>query len=163
MIVAVPTAHDRLHRATVPSITAQGHTAHVYTCPDPPHPASYPGVLRAFFRSGESFCIVEHDIESLPGALAALTQCEQPWCWNAYDLDVPFDATGASPQFAMLGHTRFRPVVGLMLGPLLDTVRWWRHWDGLDLLIHWRLRRRLAPHRHYPDVIHHHEYPRRDA
>lgn len=161
MIVAVPTAYGRPHPATVPSITAQGYTAHVYECPDPPDPASYPGVLRALFRSGEPFCVVEQDIESYDGALAALDLCPEPWCWHAYDLDVPFDAADPPAHFAMLGHTRFRPDVGRLLAPLLDSARWWGHWDGRDVLIHWALRRRLLPHRHRPDVIHHHDYGRR--
>lgn len=159
MRVIVPFVERRLHKRVVPAITAQGYVAWLYRCDPPPEPGSYPGVLRYWLRSGEDFCVVEQDVESLPGTLDELADCPEPWCWNAYPLQVPFDETGLHLRhFAMLGHTRFRSSLLPEL-PGLDTQRWWADWDGRDrLLVLWLNSLGIAPHRHYPDVRHHHRY-----
>lgn len=144
----------------VPAIRAQGYEPLLVPLGPPDRVNGYPAALRALFFAEVDFCVVEHDIESTPGALGALDSCPEPWCWHAYDLDIEWERSGMDkPHFAMLGHTRFRAGLGDVLAPLLSSERWFDHWDGRDRLLVMALEQAgHRPHRHHPKVLHHHDY-----
>jgi hypothetical protein len=151
MIVVVP--YVELHPATVPAIEAQGYDPVLAKMEG----ASYPRLLLDLFARGEDFCIDEQDVESHPGALDELRDCPEPWCWNAYPLG-PADGENLIP-YATLGHTRFRAGLSWAVDALRDDSRWLETWVARDAYLGWHLLGQgLKPHRHRPDVTHHHRY-----
>jgi len=116
-------------------------------------------LLDEFWRAGEDFAVIEHDIEIRADVLPAFEACRSPWCTFGYPT---YDDFQGNPSRATLslGCVRFRSEL-MRLGPdLFDTFNS-RHWSRLDVEIAVRLH--LPPFRaqrclHEPDVAHHHVY-----
>lgn len=163
MIVVCCYVAGMLHPWTVPALVREGYEPELYEVEPPPGPNSYPSVLRYWLLSGVDFCVVEQDVETVPGALAALEACPRPWCWHSYPGPGGEESALAIPRrypwLSMLGHTRFRAGVGALGAAMLGTRRWMTDWDCRDLLLSRYLRRAgLTPHLHLPSVRHHHGY-----
>ena len=120
--------------------------------------------LCGLWREGESFLIVEQDIEIHGDVLPQLEQCPEPWCIFPYPGPRPARGWSQNPDndpnahllYRSLGCTRFSSELmgkfpGFMNGlPCHD-------WRRLDAVIHPRLEaQRFKAHIHWPQVLQHH-------
>ena len=106
---------------------------------------------------GETFVVIEHDIEIREGTLDSLTQCDEEWCAFPY-------AMGPSGYMTALGCTKFdaqlmREIPSFM-SQVSDQVDPWsppRDWRRLDRRIFVVLTELhgKTEHRHEPHVLHH--------
>jgi hypothetical protein len=160
--VIVPALPDRLHPRVVPALLEQGHRVEVV----PLGPGEeYFELFVELWRAGDDFALVEHDVEVHAGVLAELEACEHSWCGHSYtvfwgDLWDRYGVPG-------LGCTRFRAELLAELPEVPDLVAVYeepnhppRHWMTLDAAVAQVLRGpfRQVPHRHRPNVAHHHVY-----
>lgn len=128
-------------------------------CFDPPSEWSYPAELARWLTSDRDVCVIEHDVESRPGFLAGLDACPEPWCFHAYPFSHDWDACGIGPEFAPLGHTRFRAGVGTTVKDLLESDEWLSDWRSRDALLSPALNAAgFMPHRHRGSAVHWHDY-----
>lgn len=126
---------------------------------------AYWQLLADLWAAGESFTIVEHDIEIGRGTLPAFEGCGELWCTFPYN--GPAFGDGSDPLlYGSLGCTRFSavllaavPEMMQLVGSIADGVPAgdWRRNDCL-LLGHLR-QAGFEPHVHWPAVAHHHMYP----
>lgn len=114
---------------------------------------AYHGLLAELWGSGESFAIVEQDIEIHETVIPELGTCHEPWCVFAYNIGWP-----AAPVGSALGCVRFSArllaeIPNAMAGLPV------RGWQQLDWALAARLREAgHEPHVHEPLVAHHHRY-----
>lgn len=94
---------------------------------------AYTDLVWQLWREGETFVLVEHDIEVFPEALAELEACSEPWCAFRYDLD-------EWGLYAGLGCVKFDDALLHQHRRVIDDV--WRmrsnehppgYWEALDL------------------------------
>lgn len=125
-------------------------------------PYRYFEIFRDYWRRGEDFILLEHDIIPWPGALATFESCPDIWC--AFGYLYPPDG------YLVVAHgcVRFRAKMMESVPDLLDIVeandgRFFkvketdtRHWKDLDGCISPILTGTLErfPHRHVPAVVH---------
>lgn len=163
MRVVVPAVPDGLHPTVVPAILAAGYRAEVVPLVGD---EAYHDLFCRLWKDGETFAIVEHDIEVAPGTLAALEACPEWWCANSYwiywgDCMDRFGVPG-------LGCTRFAaPLIAahpdlpdLLAATDTGSGRPPKHWMSLDAAVAQWLRGPFQHvcHRHHPNVAHHHDY-----
>ncbi len=90
------------------------------------HPATYPQTLDRWWGEAEPFVNVEHDMVVPPGAIEALEECPEPWCWHCY-------AGQAKPwSYPALGLVRFRAEVMKECPGLWDTYLARQHGPGCN-------------------------------
>ncbi len=114
---------------------------------------SYYWLLRSCWEHGETFIIVEQDIELGPQTIQDLSRCREPYC------TVPYAGPGTIMENA-LGCAKFDAVLlgeypHLIAERLPQPVTW----HMLDALVNTALRGvHIEPHLHRPSVLHHHVY-----
>jgi hypothetical protein len=118
---------------------------------DVSEPGAYRKLLAKLWEHEEDVVIVEHDILPWPGAVAALWECPEPWCWNAYMLrgQVRCDL----PAF---GCVKLTATLMAMVGDLwdIDNINT-ATWEMLDT--HLRIvaeEKGITAHLHQPPVVH---------
>lgn len=101
---------------------------------DPGVDRDYFDLLSAYWRSGETFCIVEHDIVVRPEALVEFEECPERWC------AAPYRYVGSTHYG--LGCVRFdgsllaaHPDVMDRVAVMCDPSHPPRHWCRLDAWI----------------------------
>lgn len=126
---------------------------------EPTDRAGYWRLLAAVWRQGETFVVVEHDMEPRPDMLAEFDACPRPWCSAPY-LGEPKPGRPRPLITHALGCTRFR---GEFMQRDPDFIQGFdgRQWDRLDSELATRLMH--APfwcfvHVHNPEIKHHHAY-----
>jgi hypothetical protein len=116
---------------------------------------AYRELLEEVWRDGESFLVVEHDIELSEGLVEGFAACSEPWCAAKY-------VVGSDPNGFIetsLGCTRFSAEL-LAAVPNAISGLPVRDWRRIDCELSPRLRGAgYAPHVHSPPVRHHHTYP----
>jgi hypothetical protein len=118
-------------------------------------PDAYRELLEECWAQGESFLLVEHDIEIHERVVSELQACQEPWCAFPYAIGAP----GGDLIDSSLGATRFSAALLEALPGLIGSLPV-RDWRRLDCEIAPRLRSAgFAPHVHSPPVSHHHVYP----
>ena len=130
------------------------HAEYVNVADDP---GAYWNMLAKAWRKGQTFVIVEHDVEIRGDTLYALGTCQELWCGFATALS----SAGFRPAF---GCTRFRdtlmreqPTIMDQVGEINDDGMPPRDWHRLDV----RTARVLhdsygiEQHAHFPTVRHH--------
>jgi hypothetical protein len=110
----------------------------------------YGTFVASFWRLGEAFMIVEHDIAPWPGAIAKIEACPLPWCGYQYPAGEPGYLGGS------LGCVRFSKE---LVSANADACIGWDEtpWRGLDGLIESRVQaivRYPRFHPHEPPVAH---------
>lgn len=124
------------------------------------HPLAYHTLLAKLWADGDSFLIIEHDIEIRTGVVEELEACPEPYCC------FPYAGPGGDLLVRSLGCTRFsgefiaeHPSLMLDLEDRGMTETSPRHWRRMDAeLAHYMQIRQIAPHMHQPPVLHHHAY-----
>ena len=116
---------------------------------------AYYRLLRSLWEAGESFLIVEHDIEIHAGVIPGMLACAGDWCvFGYYGAGTP-----PEPLEHSLGCTRFAaPLLARQPGLMASLpVRDWRRLDCemFPALLTAGERRCV----HQPMVDHHHVYP----
>lgn len=117
---------------------------------------SYYELLCRLWRDGESFLIVEHDIEIHDRVVPVSAACSEWWCvW-------PYNGAGRPGTDRMLyralGCTKFHADLLAAHPRFMDELPV-RHWKRLDSEVNPGLTRLgLEPHVHAPPVTHHHVY-----
>jgi hypothetical protein len=156
-----------VHRLTRPPLERYAPHAEFFGLSE--HQDAYWRLLDTLWTQAESFILVEHDVEIHERAIRSLTYCPRPWCLFPYS--GPRSDGGDSLFYMALGCTRFRSslmvdhpdlISGIGTGqpPRFD-IATFRNWRGLDGAIGGRLRERgEKPHIHWPEVLHHHDYPK---
>ena len=147
-------------------LAEQALTRHAPTAERVPlgdRPDAYYRFLRELWEAGESFHVVEHDIEIHAGVVDA--ECAEPWCvW-------PYRGPGRDAEGAMLtrslGCTRFHRdlltahpdlLAGFPVGHGVNFETSPRNWRRVDSELAPRLQGLgYKPHQHEP-VLHHHVY-----
>lgn len=168
MQVIVPATPDGLHPRTIPAILRAGYSPEVVPMLEV---ESYFDLLRHQWAEGDTFAIVEHDIEVGPRSLRELEECPHEWCAFSYEVFAGDLATAYGGPFG-LGCCRFR--AGL-LERIADAVTQAGTYDQhpvhpprsyavMDSSLTYVLRAHgLTPCHHGPNVAHHHEYMREGA
>jgi hypothetical protein len=119
-------------------------------------PTAYYDLLGELWAAGQSFLLVEHDIELRAGLVEELETCPEPWCAAPYVVGSSRDGFIESS----LGCTRFTAEIMRAVPDLISSLPV-RDWRRLDCEISPRLRTAgFEPHVHHPAVKHHHVYPR---
>lgn len=110
---------------------------------------TYGCTLSHYWRMGEDFVNVEHDVVPWPGAIERLRKCEARWCIHQY----PIGHSGKLQS--ALGIVRFSK---RLITEQPDACRGWKdtRWNGLDAQVYGALQidRGFAPHIHLPPVAH---------
>ncbi len=116
--------------------------------------------------AGDSFILIEHDVEVHEEVVQTLTYCPQPWCVFPYR--GPPRPDGEATLFThALGCVRFRSTLtqkypGIVANVGEGALRHEkpRDWRGLDGRMAGALSAaNVRPHVHLPEVLHHHDYP----
>jgi len=127
---------------------------------------AYHRLLCELWDTGETFCLVEHDIEIGSDTLQQFEACPEPWCTAPY-LGRPYKSYPVPVLRVALGCTRFRAeflktnagVLEAMLPGPSNSLRNPRHWRRCDSLLASALQRRgFRACEHEPFVKHHHDY-----
>ena len=115
---------------------------------------AYRELLEELWQDGESFLIVEQDVEIHEAVIPELGACQEPWCLYAYNIGWP-----PAPVRSALGCVRFSAhLLAEYPNAIADLPV--RGWNQLDSMIYPRLREAgFRPHEHEPLVAHHHRYP----
>lgn len=127
------------------------------------HTEAYWRLVADLWAIGETFAIIEHDIEIHNWVLSAFTYCPEPWCTFIYrGAGDPTDISNW-PR-ASLGCARFRSELMAEVPSAVEragsTDQAGRDWRRLDVALASQLEqagfRRCV---HGPAVAHHHRYP----
>ena len=112
---------------------------------------SYWRLLSRYWRQGNAFVIVEHDIAPTREQIDTLWECPHDWCAAAYSMN--------GIVAPALGFVKFSATLLGRTAGLLDAIlEPYRHWRSLDSMIIGELhRRRFTEHLHQPAVRHLHE------
>lgn len=120
--------------------------------------------LCQMWAAGETFLIVEQDVEIHGDVIPQMEQCPEPWCLFPYPGPRPSRGWSQNHADTPLGHLLYRSLgctkfsaslmaryPGFMSGlPNHD-------WRRLDAEIHPRLEaKKVTPHLHWPHVLQHH-------
>jgi hypothetical protein len=129
-------------------------------------PDAYHALLAGLWAEGETFAVVEQDVEIHRGVLPQFAACSEPWCTFAYEVWLPPERAGDPPRRAAASYP-FQLMCSRFRAPLLrkhpDIVSRLqgacRHWLGLDAHIGIELQRRgvPGPHVHQRAIRHHHQ------
>jgi len=113
----------------------------------------YLDYMQKAWSLGRDFINLEHDIVPWPGAIQALLECPEPWCFYGYDHGVDFVRSSCP----VLGLTRFRA------GFVKRFPRLWANydpphpehpWRGLDVhLMRYTAPLGITAHQHTPSVF----------
>jgi hypothetical protein len=116
---------------------------------------AYRELLEEVWRDGESFLVVEHDIEIRGGLPEEMDACPEPLCAAPY-------VVGSDPNGFVetsLGCTRFSAELIAAVPTAISGLPI-RDWRRIDCELSPRLRTAgYVPHAHLPAVKHHHAYP----
>jgi hypothetical protein len=132
---------------------------------DPADDCAYHALLSELWAAGETFAIVEHDIEIGPDTLTSFDKCPEPWCVAPYP-GRSFKNYPVPILRVALGCVRFRAeflktnagILDAMLPGPSNSLRNPRHWRRCDSLLASALQRRgFAAHEH-EQVNHWHNY-----
>lgn len=163
MRVIVPALPGKLHPSVIPAILTGGYVPQVVDVS--PDPEAYFRLWAALWRSGETFALVEHDIEVLPGQLAALEACPRPWCAYSYpvywgDIAETYGGPYGLGCVRFAGElTRRRPDIVELVDAATLPPEWPRRsWGALDSRVSAALRSSETVCQHRPNVVHHHRY-----
>jgi len=111
-------------------------------------------LLDSLWRDGESFLLIEHDIEIHADVIPQLEQCGEPWCVLPYE--AAGDDDGDRHLYGSLGCTRFGSEL-LQAHPMFMTNLPVRDWRRLDCEMLPRLQQLgYTQHIHWPAVLSHH-------
>jgi hypothetical protein len=166
--VIVPATPRGLHERTIPAILEQGHAAVVVPMLEVD---SYFELLRELWALGETFAIVEHDVELPGGALEAFEDCPQLWCAHSYEVFAGDIATAYGGPYG-LGLSRFRAELLARWPDAVEAagemdqhpVHPPRSYAVMDSTLTGALRGRSVPVcQHFPNAVHHHHYNRDGA
>lgn len=117
-------------------------------------PDAYHDLLEELWAAGQSFLLIEHDIEIHQHVLTEAEACPEPYCSWPYGIGYPAD-----PVTVALGCTRFSAEI-IDAVPDLMSMLPVRDWRRQDCEIAPRLKAAgFEPHVHDPPVLHHHAYP----
>ena len=122
-------------------------------------PIAYYAALTEWWASGETFTVIEHDVQCRPDVITGFEECPEPWCVFGY-------ADMCHPECMeawrnLLGCTRFRSELIKAVPDALTSIPadgwdWHNVCDGLGD----NLRRGgYTHHWHFPPVDHHHFRP----
>lgn len=115
---------------------------------------SYRDLLADLWAAGDSFLLIEHDVEIHDRVIPELDACPEPWCSFPYPVGSPDGMIDSS-----LGCTRFTADLLAAVPDMIDRLPV-RDWRRLDCELAPRLRQAgFVPHVHHPAVKHHHVYP----
>lgn len=115
---------------------------------------AYRDLLAELWAEGESFLIVEQDIEIHEAVIPGLERCQEPWCLHAYNIGWPPALVGSALGCVRFSDRLLSEFPGAIAGLPV------RGWQQLDSAIYPRLREAgYRPHVHEPPVAHHHRYP----
>lgn len=110
----------------------------------------YHRFLDGLWRAGDTFLLIEHDIEIHATVASELESCPEPWCVFEYAV------SGGTMLDASLGCTRFRSSLLQALPNFMGDLPV-RDWRRLDCEMAPRLHQAgYRQHVHYPPVKHHH-------
>lgn len=125
---------------------------------NPSHPTEYADLLTQLWAASDTFAVVEHDVAVHEHVAAAFASCPESWCGFVYSL--PGGVVDAA-----LGCTRFRDVLMLAERDAMAVAASKAddlpagHWQHLDAHLRTVLQQRgYSLHRHYPPVVHLHDY-----
>ena len=124
-------------------------------------------MLTHLWAQGESFILVEHDVEIHGSVFPEFLNCWRPWCVFPYSGPPILGGGLGAPFERALGCTRFRSDLLREHPQLISSIGLdWRRpeehrdWRGLDARIASALDQAgEVPHVHSPPVRHHHQYP----
>lgn len=127
---------------------------------DGPKPVDYWTLLDRMWSAGQSFVVIEHDIELRSDVLPGFAACDQPWCVH------PYTGPGRKLLTAALGCVRFtdalieaEPDLIAHVGTVSQGLPA-KDWRRLDVTVADVLQARgYIAHQHDPPVTHHHAYP----
>lgn len=138
-----------------------------------PQVDAYWRLLCGLWAAQQGFLLIEHDMEIHERVYVAMLHCPQPWCAFPYPCVHPkyVAPTDDRLTYTALGCTRFRTsllmkepdlmaTLGLAPGTPSHMVEMAHNWRGLDAhVISELMRRGYQVHTHWPEVVHHHDYP----
>ncbi len=158
MRIVVPyTVLDGRATAALGRFTTPGQVEYVNVSA---HEESYADLMRDLWTAGESFTVIEHDMEIHAHVLSQFEACGELWCVFPYT-GKPYKNYPIPVLRMALGCTRFHADLMLENIGLIDDLDV-LHWRRLDSqLATALLRRGYSPHEHEPHVIHHHDYSKR--
>jgi hypothetical protein len=127
---------------------------------------AYCELLTRLWAEGESFLIVEHDIEIHAAVVPDAVACPEPWCVWPFPGPGFWDTAGNDPLlYESLGCTRFSAALmaaepdALTVAGAMNAGLRAGDWRRMDVSILPTLRARgYEPHTHWPAVVHHHRY-----
>jgi len=122
-------------------------------------PSAYARLICDLWETGQGFTIVEQDIVAPDDSLAAIHDCEHPWCVHPYSV-------GRAPTSPMLGLVRFSTALVAAMPALArkSLARrpkrgGWTKYRGVDLALARPLQRAgIVHHDHWPVAEHLHRY-----
>lgn len=165
----MPFVRGMLCPSTVGAILASGFSPDLWRMR---HDDTYFELFSEFWRRGEDFAIIEHDIEVGPETLAGFERCPGLWCSHSYDIYQGDIASTYGGPWG-LGCVRFRaelmaarPELPEMVGRESIDNHWpAKHWAQLDSTVTQWLKGPYAMQvcHHVPPVTHHHVYQREGA
>ena len=109
----------------------------------------YFNLLSRLWAEGQTFLVVEHDIEIHPDVVPQMEKCPAPWC------AFPYNGGLGQVWDKALGCTKFHESLLRELPSFLDEVQG-HDWRRLDVQIAELLEGRVSRHAHWPIVKHHH-------
>ena len=124
-------------------------------------PTAYYELLLHLWSEGDTFIIIEHDIEITPTIIPSLLKCPQQWCGAIYSVS----NTPKAAAFVMLGLTKFssqlikkHPDLMQVVGLIDDDGLARKDWHRNDTRIDRVLRQRGYTPCPHERVNHHHNY-----
>jgi len=156
--VVVPFVAGMLQPRTLAAVWRNGARAELAYL-DRSDPTAYARLVCDLWETGQGFTIVEQDIVAPDGSLAALHDCEHPWCVHPYSV-------GRAPTSPMLGLVRFSTALVAAMPALArkSLARrpkrgGWTKYRGVDLALARPLQRAgIVHHDHWPVAEHLHDY-----
>lgn len=114
---------------------------------------AYFELMRQYWREGEAFAVVEHDIVPWPGAIKALFDCPEPIC--AYEAPYGVYLPRGEVWFGC-GLVRYGQQLIARFPDHLEDPSLTRLWHKVDGEVTWRFFDKGGPemHWHYPAVLH---------
>lgn len=122
-------------------------------------PWAYTGHLEECWHRGETFVNLEHDIVPWPGAITAITECTEPWCFYGYVPEIDCVKNGCAP----LGLAKITSELIKLYPDVWKVMR--EYYTPLDYEYVWQQndiwlfdyivnqKKGAPPHQHFPSVF----------
>lgn len=171
-MIVVPYISGMLHARVAPAIVRAGGFPSMVKLPAG-DPYAYAALVNRLWAEGDDLIIIEHDIEISPSVLIEFGRCPQVWCAHRYPLSANPATPADAPTTFGFGCVRFRgelmrawpeavlEAIALELHPIHPPGSWPIFDSQLSTWLS-RPPRSVTPHRHTPDVTHHHDYEHRE-